>query len=112
MATSMSSGRGFQNAYSDVSASTTDGALITGVTGKKIRVHAVAISCGGTASTVVFNTKPAGAGSAAGPIFNNSISLPFNQAGWFDTARGEGLTASTGAGSTSGVLVVYSLVHS
>lgn len=111
MATSLSNAKGFQNAYADVAASATDTALVTAVTGKKIRVHAVGVSCGGTASTVVLNSKPAGAGTAAGPIFNNSISLPFNPAGWFESNRSEGLTASTGAGSTSGVLVVYSLVH-
>lgn len=103
-------GRGHQNAYSDVAASATDGALVTGVAGKRIRVHALGISCGGTASTVVLNTKPGGAGTAIGPIFNNSISLPYVEAGWLATGIGEGLTVTTGAGSTTGVLVVYSLV--
>jgi hypothetical protein len=94
-------------ATSNVTASTTDGALVTAITGKKIRVTAAGVSCGGTASTVVFNSKPGGAGSAVSPIFNNSISLSQNTDGWFETNAGEGLSVSTGAGSTTGVLVIY-----
>lgn len=112
MATSLLSSHGYLNAYADVGASATDTSLVAAQTGKKIRVHAIGLSCGATPSTVVFNTKPAGAGTACGPIFNNSISLPFNPAGWFETTLSQGLSTSTGAGSTSGVLVVYSLVHS
>lgn len=97
-------------AKSDVAASATDGALVSAVTGKRIRVVACAVSCGATPSTVVFNTKPAGAGTAISPIFNNSISLPENSSGWFQTTAGEGLTVSTGGGSTSGVLVSYEVV--
>lgn len=97
-------------AKSDVAASTTDGALVTGIAGRKLRVTAVAVSCGATASTVAFNTKPAGAGTAISCIFNNSISLPSNSDGWFETNAGEGLTASTGAGSTTGLLVIYQII--
>lgn len=111
MATSLSSARGFQNAYVDVAASATDTALVTAVPGKKIRVHSMGVSCGATPSTVVINSKSGSAGTAAGPILNNSISLPFSPAGWFESNRSEGLSVSTGAGSVSGVLVVYSLVH-
>jgi hypothetical protein len=99
------------SAKADVAASTTDGNIVTGVTGRRIRVVAVGVSCGATASTVVFNTKPAGAGTAISPIFNNSISLPgLQQGNWFTTNPGEGLSASTGAGSTTGIIVVYELI--
>lgn len=99
-------------ASGNIAASTTDGALVTAVTGSHIRVLAVAVSCGATASTVQFNSKGAGAGTAIGPIFNNSIVLsrPDVDAGWFETNNDEGLTVSTGAGSTTGVLVLYEQV--
>jgi hypothetical protein len=104
-------GRGNRNAFDDIAASQTDSALIAAVAGTKLRVHAFAVSCGATPSTVVFNSKPAGAGTAVSPIFNNSISMPELQpGGWFETVSGEGLSVSTGAGSTTGVLVVYSRV--
>lgn len=97
-------------AKSDVAASATDSALVTAVSGRKLRITAVAISCGGTPSTVVLNSKPGGAGTAISPIFNNSISLPDNRDGWFETNAGEGITVSTGAGSVSGVSVVYQII--
>ena len=110
MATATSlTGLGRQNAFDSVAASQTDSVLIAAVAGKKIRVIAAFVSCGATPSTVQFNSKPAGAGTAIGPVINNSISLPECQSGWFDTKLGEGLTVSTGAGSTSGLLVVYGL---
>jgi hypothetical protein len=42
-----------------------DSILVAAVTGRKVRVHAFVINQGDTTpSTVTFNTKPAGAGSA------------------------------------------------
>lgn len=96
-------------AKADVAASQTDSSLVSAVAGKKIRVLTVALSCGATASTAVFNSKGAGAGTAISCTFNNSISLPDGE-GYFETNSGEGLTVTTGAGSTTGVLVVYTLV--
>lgn len=98
-------------AKSDVAASATDSALVSAVANRKLRITAVAISCGATPSTVVLNTKPGGAGTAISQIFNNSISLPRNEDGWYETNTGEGLTVTTGAGSTSGVSVVYQIVN-
>ena len=99
------------NAFSNVSASTTDGALVTASPGRKIRVYSVAVVSGGTGTTVTFNTKPTGSGTAIGPAFafgnNGGAVLPHNPKGWFDTNRGEGLTVTTGAGSTQGVIVGY-----
>lgn len=96
--------------FSNPTASTTDGALVTGVAGKRVRVLAAAVSCGGTASTVTFNSKPAGAGTAIGPAFNNSIVLPYDPNGWVLSNSGEGLTVSTGTGSTTGILIDYDFV--
>ena len=67
MATSLA-GRGVQNAYAAVAASQTDSALVTAVPGRKIRVRSFLLNQGDTtASTVVFNSKPAGAGTAISP---------------------------------------------
>jgi hypothetical protein len=43
-------------------------------------------------------------------VINNSLSSPEIPSGWFQTNSGEGLSVSTGAGSNTAVLVVYSLV--
>lgn len=100
-----------KRAFANVTASQTDSNVITAVAGKRLRVLAIVLSPGGTATVITFNTKPSGAGSAVSPAFaqgiNIPIVLPFNKDGWFDTNGGEGLTVTTGAGSTTGVLVLY-----
>lgn len=98
-------------AKADVAASQTDSNIVTAVGGKKLRVLAFICQTGGTATTLVFNSKPAGAGTAISMIFQNGVNGGavggFNPVGWFETASGEGLTVTTGAGSTTGVQVVY-----
>lgn len=98
----------------NITASATDSALVTGVATKKIRVVAMSSQAGGTATTLVFNSKPAGAGVAISPVYANGVNigavLPYNPVGWFETVAGEALTATTGAGSTTSVLVTYILV--
>jgi len=105
---------GFANVIANIAASSTDAALVTAVTGKRIKVHQLFCQAGGTATNITFNSKPGGAGVAISPVFQNASNggavLPISPLGWFTTAVGEGLTATTGAGSTTGVIVVYSLV--
>ena len=116
MATASSlSSRGVLNAFDSIAAGTTDSALVAAVTGKKIRVLAVVINQGDTTpSTVTFNSKPGGAGSAKDPALkaaaNGGFVIPYNPVGWFETNSGEGLSVTTGAGSTTAVSVVYELV--
>ena len=38
---------------------------------------------------------------------NGGAVLPYNEQGWFNTNQGEGLTVTTGSGSTVGVQVCY-----
>jgi hypothetical protein len=102
-------------AQASVAASQTDSVVVAAVTGKKIRVVAVAANHGDTtASSVTFNTKPSGAGTAISPALkgaaNGLLAFGFNPGGWFQTNAGEGLTVTTGAGSTTGFLVTYGLV--
>jgi hypothetical protein len=115
MATSLA-GFGRQNAYASVAASQTDSVVVAAATGKKIRVIALASQQGDTtASTVVLNTKGSGAGTAISPTFkgaaNALLVLPVCASGWFQTTISEGLTVTTGAGSTTGITVIYEVVQ-
>ncbi len=116
MATATSlSGDGLRNAYDAIAAGTTDSALVAAVTGKKLRVLSVVINQGDTTpSSVTFTSKPGGAGTAIyAPLkaaANGGFVLPFNASGWFETVSGQGLSVSTGAGSTTSVAVTYERV--
>lgn len=92
----------------NIAASQTASELVAAVTGKKIRVHALICQCGATATTAVFNS----ASTAISLTFQNGANggavLPELSIGWFETTAGEALTVTTGAGSTTGILVIYS----
>jgi hypothetical protein len=98
-------------AFANVAASQTDSNIVSSPGAVKIRVLAAYAVAGATATNLTFNTKPAGAGSAISPLFANGANggevLPFNPAGWFETNTSEGLTVTTGAGSTTGIGVIY-----
>lgn len=105
-------------ATAQIASATTDGALVTAVAGSRLRVYGFILSCAGTATTVTFNSKPAGAGTAVSATFqlgaNGQLFVPIatietvdGYPGWFQSAAGEGLTVTTGTGSTVGVHVVY-----
>jgi hypothetical protein len=116
MAQSLEGARGAKNAHVSVAASQTDSVVVAAVAGQKIRVLQFLINQGDTTpSTVTFNTKPAGAGSAIFPVLkaaaNGGFVVPFGKHGWFETGRGEGLTVTTGAGSTTSIVVVYEMVY-
>lgn len=105
-----------QSAFANISASTTDGSLgIAGVYGKRVALLSAVFMAGATATNATFNSKPSGsAGSAASMLFANAANggavLPFNPHGWLLTKTGEGLTLTTGSGSTTGVQVQYAYV--
>lgn len=106
----------YKRAFVNVATNQTDSSVVAAVTGAVIRVVSVAAVCGGTATSVTFNTKPAGAGSAISCLFadaaNGGFVLPFNQFGWFETNVSEGLTVTTtAAGSTTGIIVQYQEVR-
>lgn len=98
-------------AKANVAAATTDGVLVAAVAGKKIRVLALYAVAGATATNLTLNSKPAGAGAAISALLANGVNggevLPFSPVGWFETVAGEGLSATTGAGSATGIGVVY-----
>lgn len=100
--------------FANVAAAQTDSVLVAGEPGKTIRVLAFHFVCGATATTATFNSKGAGAGTAISCLYanaaNSGISPPTNELGWFETAEGESLTLTTGAGSTTGVMLTCVVV--
>jgi hypothetical protein len=98
-------------AFANVAASQTDSSIVTATAAKVIRVLQVAVVAGASDTSITFNSKPAGAGAAISPLFANTANggeiLPFSPIGWFETVVAEGLTVTTGAGSTTGILVAY-----
>lgn len=108
-------GRGGRNAFDSIAASQTDSILVAAVAGFKIRVTAALLNHGDTTpSSVTFNSKGAGAGTAISPPLkgpaNGGFVVAYEKGGWFETVSGEGLSVSTGAGSTTGVIVKYERV--
>lgn len=101
-------------AFANVGASTANSVLKTPTASKTLIVLAVVITPGGTPSTVTFNSWDGSTGTAMSPVLspggNVPLVLPFNPAGWFASASGSGLAVTTGAGSTTGIAVVYALV--
>ena len=89
-------------------ASSGDNTLVAAVTGKKIRVLALAITMTGTAVTIRFDD---GAGGTAltglmQPTQGQTVTLPFNPVGWFETSAATLLNLELGgAQSVDGVLV-------
>lgn len=101
--------------FANVAASQTDSALVAAVSGKRIRVVSLVALSGGTATNVTFNSKPSGAGSAISCLYANAANGGFvlpeaSEFGWFETNPGEGLSVTTGAGSTTGFQIVYVLI--
>lgn len=97
-------------AYANVAAGTTSGVVVAAVAGKKIRVLALALVCGGTATTIVFQSDAAAISATFAQGINGVLALPYNPVGWFETVEGEALKVTTGAGATTGIQVVYTLV--
>lgn len=101
-------------AFANVAASQTDSVLVAAVPGRKIRVLSVVANAGDTTpSSVTFNSKGAGAGTAVSALLksaaNGLVVLP-DGGGWFQTNPGEALTVTTSAGSTTGIQVAYAVV--
>lgn len=96
-----------KTAIANVAASQTDSSLVAAVAGKKIKVLGVIGLAGGTATDLTFNS----ASSAITPLLANPANggelFPMNDHGWFETNTAEALTVTTGAGSTTGLLVKY-----
>jgi hypothetical protein len=99
------------HAFDNVAASQTDEEIVAAVPGKRIRVLAAVFVTGATGTNATFNSKGSEAGAAISMTFQNAAGsgaqLSPNALGWFETEVGEALTLTTGAGSTTGVQVVW-----
>lgn len=97
--------------FANISSSTTDGALISAVSGKALTIVSAFLVAGATATNVTFNSKGSGAGTAITCLIANGANggavLNYNEQGWFNTNTGEGLTCTTGGGSTVGIQLCY-----
>ncbi len=98
-------------AIANVAASQTDSSLISASGSKVIYVLGFQAVCGATATALTFNSKGAGAGTAISPLYangaNGGISCTPQGIPYFKTNAGEALTCTTGAGSTTGIIVQY-----
>ncbi len=90
-----------------VDASQSNASLVALVANKKIRVLQLHLDCAGTATVATLQTNST---AIAGP-YNQAASeqtmLPYSPHGWFETNAGEALKITTGAGSTTSVLLAY-----
>ena len=110
-----------QSAFVNLAASTTDGPFTGGTlpsarAGARVAVYGLIISQGDTTpSSVTFNSKPSGAGTAISGLLkasaNGGFVLTPGMEPWFTTNKGEGLTVTTGIGSTTGIQVIWKYVY-
>lgn len=100
-----------QTVIANVAVSQTDQVLVVAVSGKKIYVLGFYGHTGATATNVTLNSKGSGAGTAISPILPNGANtgevLPVQEFAWYSTNVSEGLTVTTGEGSTTAVTVIY-----
>lgn len=93
--------------YEAVAASDTDEEIIAAVTSKKLRILSLVLIAGGTATDVTFESSTTTTKFKVTVGANGGVVLPFNPVGWFETAAGESLTVTTGAGSTIQITATY-----
>jgi hypothetical protein len=100
-----------KRALANVNASQTDSTLVAAVADKRIRVVALVMQAGGTATDSTFDSYTGSVATALSPLFHNLAGacnvLPFLPTGWFETKEGEALTVTTSAGSATGYLIEY-----
>jgi len=99
-----------QRASVNIPSGTSESEVVAAVPGRRIRVMAFFFVCGDTGTTAVFLS----ASDPISPLIDNAANggaAPGeSKLGWFETERGEPLKVTTGAGSATGVHVVYALV--
>ncbi|OPX88989.1 MAG: hypothetical protein A4E53_01722 [Pelotomaculum sp. PtaB.Bin104] len=99
------------SAFANVAASQTDSSIVAANGSKVIYVLGFQAVCGATATNLTFNSKGGGAGTAISPLYanaaNGGISCPPSGIPYFKTSAGEALTVTTGAGSTTGIIIQY-----
>lgn len=103
----VASNSALQRTFANVAANSTASTLVSAAAGKKVIVLQAFALAGSTATNLTFNSNS----TAISPTMSNTSNagevLPFSQMGWFETSTGEALTVTTGAGSTTGILIGY-----
>lgn len=94
-----------------IAGGTTDGTIVSAVSGKKIRVMKFEVICAAAgASFIALNTKPAGAGTAIygamDLVASEKVPRDFDLFGYCETNVGEGLSGTTGANAVK-IMVGY-----
>jgi hypothetical protein len=118
----MASSASTNSSFVNLAASATDGPFTGGVipsakTGSRIAVYGIIVNQGDTTPSVVtFNSKGSGAGTAisANLKFPANGGVGLSGAGnepLFTTNVNEGLTVTTGAGSTTGIQIIWKYVY-
>lgn len=103
----------YKRALANVAASQTDSSLVAAVASTRIKVIALSILAGTTATSCTVGTKLGTAATTAiSPAFvtggaGSALVLPPLAEGWMQTGAGEALVVTTGAGTASGIHVVY-----
>jgi len=90
-------------------ASSGNNTLVAAVTGKKIRVLAVFLTMTGTAVTIRFEDGADGTALTGqmGPAAGQTIVLPFNPVGWFETSAATLLNLELGGSQSVDGSLVY-----
>ena len=96
-----------KKAYANISASQTASEVIAAVPFKSIRVVSLACICGSTGTNITFNSSTNAITCLIANGANGGEILSYMFEGWFQTTPGEALTATTGSGSATGVLINY-----
>lgn len=96
--------------FANIAASATATSVISAVSGKVLRIHAVAMVTGATATNATFNSATTAISCLFANGANGGAVLPFLERGWFETTSGAALTVTTGAGATTGFQIIYSEV--
>ncbi len=90
-----------------------DTALLSAIAGSKLRILSYLVTNqGGVAATVVFNSKPGGAGVAIGPVMNLGVGGWIAESfvgGLFNSALSEGISVTV-TGAAVGVRATYILI--
>ena len=74
--------------------------ILTAVTDKKIRVHALVLHSDKTTTVRIRSAAATNLTGAMPIILNEGIAFQFNPVGWFETTAGEPLNVLNGAGVT------------
>ncbi len=99
--------------YAVVAASASDNTLVAAVTSKSIRVIALALVASGGANTVRLESDTGGTALTGAMDLGDNLQLvlPYNPAGWCQTAAGKLLNLELGATTSVAGLLTYVTVE-